>query len=121
MKRLLSTLAMLSLAGALSGCAWNPFQPSPGGTEFKMSADGTIAYSNTGRDIDHASGEVTFPNGAKGKFRVAGSKGGDVTTAAVGQQAAINMALIAAMPKLSAADIMKLLPLLMGLPPAPVP
>lgn len=121
MKRLLSTLAIVCLAFSVTGCAWNPFQPSPGGTEFSMTADGSIKYANTGRDIDHASGEVTFPNGARGKFRVAGSKGGDVTTAAVGQQAAINMALIAAMPKLSAADIMKLLPLLMGLPPAPVP
>lgn len=82
-----------------------------------MSADGVIKYSNSGRDIDHASGEVTFPNGARGKFRVAGSKGGDVATAAVQQQAMINMALVAAIPKLAPADIMKLMTMLAGVPP----
>lgn len=109
------TVALTALA-ALSGCAWNPFQPSPGGTEFSMTADGVVKYSNNGRDIDHASGEVTFPNGARGKFRVAGSKGSEVAMGAVQQQAAINMALIAAIPKLSAEQLMRLLPLLAGVP-----
>ena len=111
----------LAILFMLGGCAWNPFQPSPGGTEFSMTADGVIKYSNNGRDIDHASGEVVFPNGARGKFRVAGSKGGDVASAAVQQQAMVNMALIAAIPKMSTSDIMKLMPLLIGAPPIPVP
>lgn len=112
-------LCALALILALPGCAWNPFQPSPGGVSFKMNQDGSVAYENNGRDIDGASGEVVFPNGARGKFRVSGSKGGDAAINATNQQAMINMALVAAIPKLSPADIMRLMTLLAGVPPVP--
>lgn len=92
--RILSATALIA-AIAVSGCAYNPFQPSPGGVSFKMSADGTLSYENTGRDIDGASGEVVFPNGARGKFRVNGSRGAGSTDNAVNAQAQLNALLIA--------------------------
>ncbi len=89
----LGTVAMLALA--VSGCAWSPFQPSPGGVSFKVEADCSIAYENTGRDIDSASGEFSCPTGARGKFRVSGSRGSAVTDNAVNAQAQLNALLIA--------------------------
>jgi hypothetical protein len=115
----LGTVAAMALA--LSGCAYNPFQPSPGGVSFKMTQDGMVSYENNGRDIDSAQGSVTFPNGARGNFRVVGSKGGDVSAGAVQQQALINMALMAMLPKLSAADLMKLIAAQPTVPAVPVP
>jgi len=90
---LLGTAAMMALA--VSGCAWNPFQQSPGGVSFKMAADGTLSYENTGRDIEAASGDVTFPNGARGKFKVSGSRGSAATDNATTAQAQLNALLIA--------------------------
>ena len=87
------TLGGLSLA--VSGCAYNPFQASPGGVSFKMTADGVLSYENTGRDIDSASGDVQFPNGARGKFRVSGSRGSASTDNSVNAQAQLNALLIA--------------------------
>lgn len=87
---------ILSMTGVgLSGCAWNPFTPQPGGTSFKMSADGTISYENTGRDVDGASGEITFPNGTRGKFKIAGSRGSASADNATLVQAQLNALLIA--------------------------
>lgn len=110
-------LAMPLLLGA---CAWNPFQPSPGGVSFAMSQDGMVKYENTGRDIDGASGEVVFPNGARGKFRVNGSRGSASSDQAVAAQAQLNALLIAAMaeklPSLASALRAGTLPIP---PPAP--
>jgi hypothetical protein len=107
----------------VSGCAWNPFQPSPGGTEFTMTQDGKIHYANTGRDVDAASGKVRFPNGAEGEFSVRGSNGSAANLAATAAQAQINMARIQAVqaiiPKLTAADLVKLMAIMGGVPVVP--
>ncbi len=88
-------MALTATLIALSGCAWNPLQPPPGGVSFKVSADCSIAYENTGRDIDSASGEFSCPTGAKGKFRVAGSRGSASADNSVNAQAQLNALLIA--------------------------
>lgn len=87
--------ALIMAVAVLPGCSWNPFQPSPGGVSFQMTADGVLKYENNGRDIDAASGDVTFPNGARGKFKIAGSRGSSSTDNAVNAQAQLNALLIA--------------------------
>jgi len=116
MKRLLLLAPLM-----VGACAYNPFQPSPGGVSFKMTQDGMVSYENNGRDIDSAQGSVTFPNGARGNFKVVGSKGGDVSAGAVQQQAMTNMAWMALIPKLTAADLMKLIAAQPTVPVVPGP
>ena len=95
LRRIGYEIHIAALAVVLSGCAYNPFQASPGGVSFKMTADGVLSYENTGRDIDSASGDVQFPNGARGKFRVSGSRGSASTDNSVNAQAQLNALLIA--------------------------
>lgn len=84
------------LALAVSGCA-NPWLggPSAGGVSFKWQPDCSGEYQNNGRDIDTFSGEITCPNGARGKFRVAGARGAGSADNAVNAQAQLNALLIA--------------------------
>lgn len=121
--RFLPKAWMLLALLTLGACSWNPFQPSPGGTEFTMTQDGKIHYANTGRDVDAASGKVRFPNGAEGEFSVRGTSGSASTQQAVAAQAQVNMARIqaiqATIPKLTAADLMKLMAIMGGIPVIP--
>jgi hypothetical protein len=105
----------------LGACAWNPFQPMPGGVRFNMSQDGVVSYEDNGRDIQGLRGSITFPNGAKANIRLEGAKGSGSADNAVNQQAATNLALLALLPKIDPATLAKLLPLLMGVPPVPIP
>jgi hypothetical protein len=115
---ILATVAGMALA--VSGCA-NPWLggPSAGGVSFEMNQDGTISYKDNGRDITGLRGSITFPNGAKANIRLDGAKGSSSADNATNGQAAIAMAMIAAMPKIDPATLAKLLPLLVGAPPVP--
>lgn len=108
---------LTALALPLGACAWNPFQPSPGGTKFSMTPEGAMQWESNGIDRDAAQFDVTMPNGARIKGKVNGSKAADSAINATNQQAMINMALVAAIPKLSPADIMKLMAMMAGVPP----
>ncbi len=110
--------ALLLALASLPGCAWNPFGPMPGQTSFRMGPDGAISYQSS-RDIGHASGEFTFPNGARGKFRVADIKGADVAAGAVAQQAQLNGAIVAALAS-KFPDLAKLLLALAAAPAAAI-
>lgn len=89
------TSMLLLLPLALSACAWNPFQPSPGSASFKMSQDGVISYEVNGRDSDSTIAKFTFPNGAKGDIRIVGSRGSASAEQATAAQAQLNALLIA--------------------------
>lgn len=104
----------------VSGCAWYPFMPSPGGTKFKMTPEGAMDLETNGVNRDRISGEATFPNGASIKIRMTGQNASDAAIASGEIQTRNNLALIALLQQImTPANFAKVLPALMGVPVVP--